>query len=333
MHRALPTTMIDLIRDGVPRVELRSGGSRAVYNALVRTATSARQRGWSLPDWTALLDEPQSHLGRQAMTKDRHRSRSRIATMKLYTSAWEAAGKWIANQDSPWTADDARAEVDRKVKALRDFVADPDAALTPLERAVLAVAADEAERLHHDRPAITWRKFAALVDPIEHELPDEDVTCNLSPANSNRERPEVIARRLRSTLDQLDQRDLLRVEDRGRASTTPGRRRAALRRLPTPETLAAHNQYRLRRSVDQSDWSMDHTPATDLDQRQVYGPRPRPEQGGTPMITVTISATDSDALREALAVVAANGAVQVQPAPAHLDGEVIDLAQHRKASS
>jgi hypothetical protein len=62
-YRALPGPMINLIRDGVSRSKLRAGGDRAVFNALVSTATSAQQRGHTYAEWAALISQVNSALG------------------------------------------------------------------------------------------------------------------------------------------------------------------------------------------------------------------------------------------------------------------------------
>jgi hypothetical protein len=66
---SLPGRTVDLIRDGAPAADLARRGDSAVWSALLSTATSARQRGWTFPEWAAYVSEARSNLGRQARIK------------------------------------------------------------------------------------------------------------------------------------------------------------------------------------------------------------------------------------------------------------------------
>ena len=68
--------MLDLIRDGVSTAELRARGDRAVWSALVRTASSATQRAWDAWEWAELVTQAGSVLGEQA----RRNSRGKVRT-------------------------------------------------------------------------------------------------------------------------------------------------------------------------------------------------------------------------------------------------------------
>jgi hypothetical protein len=93
LHRALPATMIDLIRDGVPAKALKERGDRAVWRALAKTASSAVQRGWDRADWEALVIEPRSNLGSQL--RGGRRTKTPAESHKTLTSAWETAERWV----------------------------------------------------------------------------------------------------------------------------------------------------------------------------------------------------------------------------------------------
>jgi hypothetical protein len=140
MDRALPSRMIDKIRDGVSPNDLAKKGDRAVFNALVSTAASAQMRGWNLWDWEPLILEPKSHLGTQLRLKGGRRARTPMAIHKTLGEAWEKAWEWCTEK-APWNAAEVRQVAQERGRAAKDVAADPDADLTDAERSVLSFAA------------------------------------------------------------------------------------------------------------------------------------------------------------------------------------------------
>lgn len=106
-RRALPGRIVDLIRDGAPDDAIRSRGhDPAVWSALVSSAMSAANRGWTAPDFVALVLDPRSRLGAQSSLK-KGKTRGRAQTAKLVHKAWESAEQNI--QRSPaWTTSGLR---------------------------------------------------------------------------------------------------------------------------------------------------------------------------------------------------------------------------------
>lgn len=204
MNRNPEGAIVDLIRDGVAPVDLRERGSKAVWSALVRTAASVSQRGWTYPEWAALVDAPTSRLGLQAKVRKGKPVTSR-SYEKTLQSAWTAAEKWLTTRPAEITP----AEIIARTHELRDLIADPDLDLTDDERAVLAYAIDFAEARRTLRPALPRRAVAEATGLSE--------------------------RRARSTLAELDRRGLLPLAKRGRSGLENAR--ASLYRLPAPDAL------------------------------------------------------------------------------------------------
>jgi hypothetical protein len=146
MDRALPAWAIDLIRDGVRPADLRAKGSRAVWRALVRTASSAQVRGQDQMEWEYLILQPQSLLGTQVRLRDAHHTRTARAVTNTLSKAWETAWEWRTRQPNAWSAQEVTQVAQERAKAIIDLVADPDAALTDAQRAVLNYAASETQR-------------------------------------------------------------------------------------------------------------------------------------------------------------------------------------------
>lgn len=104
-RRALSGRIIDLIRDGAPIDAIKSHGhDPAVWSALVSSAMSAVNRGWSAPDFVTLVLEPKSHLGSQASLK-KGKNRGRAQTTRLVYDAWDRAQENVKSSPA-WTAGD-----------------------------------------------------------------------------------------------------------------------------------------------------------------------------------------------------------------------------------
>lgn len=289
MNRALPNWAIDMIRDGARPADLRREGERAVWRALVRTACSAVQRGWSYAEWAGELDSPKSHLGTQAKLKRGRTPRNRRDYEETLHGAWTAAGKWAERADDPSRVETAIAE---RITATRTLAGDADATLTDAERAILCHAATVAERNRTDRPALPRRATADTLGLGE--------------------------RTVRDTLAALVRRDLLTLAVRGQAARTAKFQRANLYRLPTPAAVHTY-LYRETRSMGRSA-QVYGTPAVRPagTSAQVYGTTDPPDEEGSPMITVTrdpdgrlILSAPPDVLERAVAAMQSDGRLVV----------------------
>jgi len=150
-RRSLPAWATDLVRDGLPAQALAREGHKAVYNALVKTACSAQQRGWSEVDWSYFLDEPGSELGRQNRCDAGRRPINPSIVRGRTNKAWAAAKQWLDDADSPWTADQASEHARALASTLRSSVIDGDLDLSDNERVLLAHVAEVAEARGSDR--------------------------------------------------------------------------------------------------------------------------------------------------------------------------------------
>jgi hypothetical protein len=284
---ALPGRTVDLIRDGVRPADLRAGGDRAVWRALVSTAASALQRGHDFTEWAALVTETRSNLGRQMRLKGGKKERTQRTVERTLRNAWTTAEKFVAEAPAAFTRDDALAHV----AVVRDWTADADSPLDDNERAVMAAACRIAERNGTTRPALPRR---ALVD--ETGLGERTV---------------------RTTLDRLHRRGLLVLEVPGRSGGDAARRKAGLYRLPDTAALETSYLYRGTRSMGPPA-QIYGTPAesTTGTPAQVYG-TPTDHNNSdeeTAVVTVTISATDPDALAAAIDALRRNNpTVAVEP--------------------
>lgn len=115
--RSIPAPMIDLIRDGVPAARLRERGGAAVWGALVSTAMSAAQAGWTFPHWAGLVSETRSLLGRQARLDRGRRDIGSSRYERTLRRAWEAAERAVAESPA-LTAEEIREAVSEVLSAL-----------------------------------------------------------------------------------------------------------------------------------------------------------------------------------------------------------------------
>lgn len=91
---------IDLIRDGVSKEDLRRTGSRAVFSALVSTAMSWQNRGWTYEMWASALRGPQNQLWHQTQVDHRKKSRTMNAVTADLKKAWKIARTNVAERPS-----------------------------------------------------------------------------------------------------------------------------------------------------------------------------------------------------------------------------------------
>lgn len=242
--------MVDVVRDGVPAAALRQsrcGGDCAVWRALVSSAASAQQRGWHLWEWQALLDDPRSRLGQQAML-ERGRPLSPRRYLRRLDAAWQTAEQWIEARPGKWTPEQIAAHIED----VREFVA--NAPMTTDHRAVMVCACDRAATYGTDRPVLPWRAVSSAT--------------GLGPS------------RTRTVLVHLCQDRLLTLARRG-GYRPAGRSRANLYKLPSPEAMTAY-LYRETRSMDEVTRSMDGPQNKSTDGHQVYG-----RKGAMDKITIT----------------------------------------------
>jgi hypothetical protein len=152
-HRALPAKMIDLIREGVPRNDLKDRGDRAVVGALVSAAMSAIQRGWPFHEWVAVLDDPLSKLGMQAKIDGRRwKSLSKSAHLRRLESAWERAEKSVAERP----AADFFAKIPDEIAKIRSWI--DEVPFSPNHRVLMLDAVEEAAQRPTLQPALAWRR-------------------------------------------------------------------------------------------------------------------------------------------------------------------------------
>lgn len=201
---------IDLIRDGVAPVDLKREGRRAIWKALVRTAASAQQKGWTEEQWITEVDSKRSNLGRQAAVK-RGREVPAREHRKTLANAWQAAAEWLATAEPAWNAEQIRA----RLKELRDALADPEVLLSDIDRDILDHAVTVALSIGTNRPALPrWR----IVEDLK------------------RRGLRWTDREVRNALERMHESGLLRCEVRGSRGPV-GSRRANCYRLPDPASL------------------------------------------------------------------------------------------------
>lgn len=104
---------VDLIRDGVSKERLKQRGSRAVFSALISTAMSWQNRGWTYDMWVSTLREPQSLLFRQVQLDHRKMPRTARAVTADLQSAWTKAKGYIAERPALTGADIRKAAQER----------------------------------------------------------------------------------------------------------------------------------------------------------------------------------------------------------------------------
>lgn len=211
MDRALPGYMIDLIRDGVHPTDLRARGDKAVWAALVKTASSAQLRGWGEIEWEALILEPKSVLGRQASTRDGHKPKKPLTVSKMFSDAWDSAWEWRTSSAKAWSREEVREHANSRAAAIVDVISDPTNDLAGNERAVLNYAAEQTVGRGLLRVALPWRAVVEATGLGE--------------------------RSTKNALDKLQRRGLLILEVRGKSGATEGKRRANLYALPASGTL------------------------------------------------------------------------------------------------
>jgi hypothetical protein len=218
-ERALPAWARDVMVDGVPQAELRESGDRAINRWLLKTAMSAINCGQDRIRWEEQLESADSTLGLQVRRDKRKMKRPAATIRKTLDKTWARAEE-IVNQGEGWTKEDVIVIVKERVTVLRNIVADPDANLRDVDRAVLSHAADEAERRELPRVALPLRQVIQATG--------------------------LGARTVRNSLDRLGSGPLLRIYRRGtpiRPGSPDGRTpavagKATLYELPTPADVA-----------------------------------------------------------------------------------------------
>jgi len=243
LRRALPASAVDLIREGVPDRDLRAGGDRAVWRALVSTAASASQRGWTYAEWNALIAERQSQLGTQASFQ---RGRYRGIPHKTLLKAWTDAERWVASKPLPITAPEAKA----LAASVRSWGSSGKTGLSVPQQAILLFATEVAERNGTTRPALPRREVMAATGLGE--------------------------RTVRTALRQLEQLGLLRLAVAGRpGGPSSQKRRANLYTLPSGEDITAYLSRETRPVGQGAQTYGTHGDGGLGTMAQVYGTRPQ----------------------------------------------------------
>lgn len=213
MYRAMPGWAIDLMREGVPTNDLKERGGKAVWSALLSTATSAQQSSWDKFEWEHQIRQAKSILGRQLRMRDGRRELTPKAFDKQLDQAWEKAWEYRTARPAPWTAEEVREHAHTRAMAVLELVADAEATLTDSERAVLAFASQE-----HDRRGM-----------LQVAMPRAAVVKATGMGE----------RAVRTALTRLEERGLLILPTPGRSSAQPGKRRASLYGLPSEDAMGS----------------------------------------------------------------------------------------------
>lgn len=223
MDRGLPSRMIDLIRDGVRPADLKASGSKAVWSALVRTAMSATQRGWTEGEWRAEILMPTSTLGRQVRVRNGKPRPARQVAATL-GSAWDQAHKALAERPTAWTSEQVANTALRRALACEEQILNNpafDFAPAPLDREILRYAIEQTRLRQTLRVPIPWRALAG------------DDERGYRPVH-----PRMTERRAKNGLARLTDRGLLVLEARGKAARDDAKRRANLYGLFPAEKVA-----------------------------------------------------------------------------------------------
>ncbi len=329
-RRALPAPIIDLIRDGVPAEDLRghsekrrSGGNRAVYRALVRTAMSAQQRGHTYPEWAGLVSEARSNLGRQARLDRGVREVTKRDYEATLRRAWGSAEAKVSETPA-WTPEEVRAKAVRVRDLLEALPEDTWAGDATARRTLAHVLGLAAERAH-GRPAVPVRPLAEALAV-----------------------PRMTAHR---ALAWLVAEGWLDLAERGRARGPHAQQaRASLYAVPFDRLVARLAPGDLTPRPASGPESQAGGFAPDLSPNRVAGAVPhlpdlspkKPEE--QPMIAVTTDASTGQvtalvpagelpaAIRASIEALQAVG-VEVREAPGTAQSaEVVDLAQRRAAT-
>lgn len=154
-----PGPAIDLIRSGVPAQELKAEGRRAVWRALVSTATSAQAKRHRYIDWAATMDEAQSNLGHQVKANGGRRELTSVQFEKQLGKAWTTAQRYLASAPPACTADDFRQAATLLAGALDDLPTDGWVG-QPFDRRVLRYVLGRAASIGTSSPTVPCRPAA-----------------------------------------------------------------------------------------------------------------------------------------------------------------------------
>lgn len=305
MNRALPSWAVDLAHDGLGSAALRGRGDRAVWAALRRVAMSAQIRGWPESEWTAYVLASSRKLGQQARIR-RGKPRPDADLHKQLRVAWKSAAAYLELRPDVMAAAEVAGRGADRARCVLLAVADPDTRLTDPERAVLAHAASEIQRLQREGKQVD-------LAPL--------------PRRTVAERTGLSERVARTAISDLTERGLLELAVRGRRGA-PGALRpdgrpqaqASLYRLPATDTLARLLSVPVNGSVGHPAQISGTSAAEPLGTpAQISGTSARPDTTTSPegprMVTLTITAPDAEALSAALAALRREQDVAVQEIP------------------
>ena len=151
-RRNLPAVLTDLIRDGNTAQQLETNGHIGIRTSILRTASSAIQRGWSEEEWIALLEEPESKLGTQF--RETYHKRQIIKQPKFIIELgklWSKSEQWLASRPPAYTHRQIEEELDRIRETMEG------SGLGPTDRTILTTAITIAEANGTTRPALPRR--------------------------------------------------------------------------------------------------------------------------------------------------------------------------------
>ena len=154
---ALPGWAIDVIRDGVPKSDLKANGGRAALHELRRTALSAQLHGQDRAEWLALVSDPYNALARQYAMSDGRKPKKALSLHRNLLDIWEKAAEYLSTLPGTWTGEEVAAQAHLRADAIDSLVANPHVDLTEPERAVLTYAAQQARERGMLRVALPRR--------------------------------------------------------------------------------------------------------------------------------------------------------------------------------
>ena len=198
---------VDLIREGVSKERLKRGGSREVFGALISTAMTWQNRGWSYDMWVSTLREPQSQLFRQVQLDNRKMPRTVNAVETDLRNAWKKAKGYAAERPVQ-----TRADIRGAAEARLDQLDSLEKSAWPLDDRALLV-------LRH------VLETAAEIGTTTPAIPVRDAMTATQLPN-----PMAAQRALRC----LEEMDLIRCVERGRRGHGKSSGRASLFAWDTP---------------------------------------------------------------------------------------------------
>ncbi|MGV0582087.1 hypothetical protein ABQE57_25745 [Mycolicibacterium elephantis] len=208
--RALPLWAVDLMVEGVDEEAARD--SRKVWAGIMRIAMCAYRRGWTEMQFASELtkSDRKRQFREHRLWAQLRRSCSDKSAHAQVQKAWECAVANIGDVGER-SGEDLRADAIERAYRWADRLTDQLDNLSPTEAAVLGYVISETERRGMTR-----------------------VTC---PVRAVAEAAKTSTTTASRHLDSLAERGFLDKFSRGRASSNPSKRRAAIYALADPNSL------------------------------------------------------------------------------------------------